>query len=499
MITIYRLSFLLFFSFSIVVSAASFEEGKEAYLAKDYEKALSILKPLAMKGHAKAQVTLGIMYDFGHGVEKDPAMAVEWYEKAAGQGNSSVQHDLGVKYYKGLGIPQNYNKAGAWWRMAADNGVAESQYNLGLMYARGLGFEKNSGKAINWYSKAASQGHGHAQYSLGVMYSFGQDVPQDYAKGLAYFQDAAEQNIAQAQYNLAVLLENGRGADVDMVGAKKWYQKASEGGVEQATERLATLDSSPVNSQTSTSATSSESAPETSTAENEDKVVTLSNEEIKVTTTKMPSTESTEPASTKPAAADVISNPEPVPVPAKMEKLTIPETEITQNDHADSPAPTKTPPENHQVVSGTVIEQASVSQKEKQPTQPEKIAKATPEKPSKQELGTTKPATRSETHFPQSGKDLSWIKSQDPKHYALQMIAFGKEENARRYIKNLDLGGEKAIYKSSMHGRAIYKVIYGDFDNHRAALKGRRALPQKYRNAKPFPKSFKDIQKDIQE
>ncbi len=464
MITKYLIPFFFLFTFSITVSAASFEEGRDAYLAKDYEKALSILKPLATKGHAKAQVTLGIMYDFGHGVDKDPVTAVEWYEKAAGQGNSSVQHDLGVKYFKGIGIPQNYDKAAAWWHMAAENGVAESQYNLGLMHARGLGFEKNSGKAINWYSKAASQGHPHAQYSLGVMYSFGQGVTQNYAKGLSYFQDAAEQDIAQAQYNLAVLLENGRGTDVDMAGAKKWYQRASAGGIEQASERLASLGS--------------ESDP--------------AREEIKVAKAEMPAAESTtnEPPSEEPAKAEAITNPEPVPVPAKMEKLKIPETEITQKDNVRSPAPTKAAPENHQVVSGTVIEKSSSQQKEDKPVQ---IAKTAPVKAPVQKTKMPEPATNlSQTY------DENWIKSQDPLHYALQMIAFSQEDNARRYLENLDLDGEKAIYKSSMHGRTIYKVIYGSFEDHRASLKGRRALPKKYRDAKPFPRSFEFIQNDIQ-
>ena len=60
------------------VWAASYEEGKKAYLDKDYAQALAILEPLAEKGNSQAQVTLGIMYDFGHGVAKDQAKAIEW-------------------------------------------------------------------------------------------------------------------------------------------------------------------------------------------------------------------------------------------------------------------------------------------------------------------------------------------------------------------------------------------------------------------------------------
>jgi len=95
--------------------------------------------------------------------------------------------------------------------------------------------------------------------------------------------------------------------------------------------------------------------------------------------------------------------------------------------------------------------------------------------------------------------DEDWIRSQDPQHYTLQMIAFSKKENALRYMENLDLEGDKAVYKATMYGKTIYKVIYGNFENHRASLKGRRALPKKYRDGKPFPRSFEFLQNDVQE
>ena len=442
MTTKYLISFFLFFTLSINASAASFEEGREAYFSKDYKKALSILKPLAVKGNAKAQVTLGTMYDFGHGVDKDVLIAVEWYEKAAAQGNSLVQHDLGVKYFRGMGIAQNYEKAAAWWRMAADNGVAESQYNLGLMYVRGLYFEKDNAKAINWYSKAASQGHANAQYNLGVMYSLGQGVPQDYERGLAFFRDAAEQDIAQAQYNLAVLFENGRGTDDDMVRAKKWYKRASEAGVQQATQRLLSLNANDTDTEVASS------------------------------------------SSYAPAPKEATQNTTRLPAPV---------------------ASVKPPPENHEVISGDTIEKVAKPQKEEEPVEPLKIAKTYPVQAEKEivEVEPIKeaPETTVEVTVDTSYgiRDSSWIQAQDPGHYVLQMIAFGNEDNAHRYVENLNLDGDKAVYKSLMSGKTIYKVIYGNFDNHKASLRGRRALPPKYRETKPFPRSFEFIQNEIQE
>jgi hypothetical protein len=49
----------------------------------------------AEQGYANAQFNLGLMYDNGHGVQKDDRKAVEWFQKAADQGNAPAQFNLG--------------------------------------------------------------------------------------------------------------------------------------------------------------------------------------------------------------------------------------------------------------------------------------------------------------------------------------------------------------------------------------------------------------------
>ena len=97
----YPVLFSILFLFSTSTYSASYEEGKQAYINKDYERALIILKPLAEEGNSQAQITLGLMYDYGHGVDKDPSESIKWYRMAAEQGVPLVQHDIGVKYFQG--------------------------------------------------------------------------------------------------------------------------------------------------------------------------------------------------------------------------------------------------------------------------------------------------------------------------------------------------------------------------------------------------------------
>jgi TPR repeat protein len=82
------------------------EPARRAYeqgvLHGDYSTALRLLRPLADRGLAAAQVLLGKMYSQGQGVPQDETEAAKWFRKAADQGNATAQWYLGAGY---LGAP----------------------------------------------------------------------------------------------------------------------------------------------------------------------------------------------------------------------------------------------------------------------------------------------------------------------------------------------------------------------------------------------------------
>ena len=100
-------------------SQADFLDGVAAYWRGDYATALQELKPLAEQGHAEAQTTLGLMYEYGQGVPQDYTEAVKWFRKAAEQGDTGAQHSLGFMYFLGRGVPQDYVQAYTWYTLAA--------------------------------------------------------------------------------------------------------------------------------------------------------------------------------------------------------------------------------------------------------------------------------------------------------------------------------------------------------------------------------------------
>lgn len=281
-----KLSNILFctlFLFTTSIYAASYEEGKQAYLNKDYESALKILKPLAEEGDSQAQITMGLMYDYGHGVEKDPAESIKWYRMAAEQGVPLVQHDIGVKYFQGQGVKQNYLEAAKWWELSASAGIADSQFNLGLMHYRGIGIPKDYVKAAKLFDAAAEQGHGNAQYSLAVMYAFGQSKEKNYSTALKWFRKSADQNIAQAQFNLGVFHENGYGVSKDINKARVWYQLAADQGLQEALKKLQALGTEtaktpPTNANTSPEIVATTEAPATTRSTTEGQATDAVNE-----------------------------------------------------------------------------------------------------------------------------------------------------------------------------------------------------------------------------
>ena len=108
------------------------KQGIAAYKGKDYTAALKIIRPLAIKGGARAQFYLGLMYEEGDGVAKDLKEAVKWYRKAADQGYDVAQTNLGVMYEYGKGVAKDLKEAVTWFRKAADQGYARAQKKLGL-------------------------------------------------------------------------------------------------------------------------------------------------------------------------------------------------------------------------------------------------------------------------------------------------------------------------------------------------------------------------------
>ena len=128
--------------------------GIAAFESKHFQKALTLLSPLADSGHPEAQYRFAIMLQNGLGHVKNEAQALRWMRAAAEQGMALAQHGLGFMYLHGECTAKNEAEAADWFRRAAEQGLAGSAMTLGLMYEQGLGVEKNQAEAKRYYELA---------------------------------------------------------------------------------------------------------------------------------------------------------------------------------------------------------------------------------------------------------------------------------------------------------------------------------------------------------
>ena len=84
----------------------------------------------ADQDHAGAQNNLGLMYDYGEGVEQNAAEAVRWYRLAAEQDHAGAQNNLALKYLAGDGVDQDLLLSYMWSNISLAMGREEAQENL---------------------------------------------------------------------------------------------------------------------------------------------------------------------------------------------------------------------------------------------------------------------------------------------------------------------------------------------------------------------------------
>ena len=108
------------------VSWAQMDAAAQAYERGDYAEAHRIWLPLAEEGDATAQYNIGVLYEYGLGVERVFSRAVRWYVRAAENGNADAQDKVGDLYAQGFWGEEYVSEAAIWHRLAAEQRHAEA-------------------------------------------------------------------------------------------------------------------------------------------------------------------------------------------------------------------------------------------------------------------------------------------------------------------------------------------------------------------------------------
>ncbi|KAG0360702.1 hypothetical protein BGX24_005507 [Mortierella sp. AD032] len=210
---------------------------------KDLNTAASWFLKAANRQQVDAQILLGVMYLRGWGVQQDHYRALQWLLPAANRGNAKAQHEIGSIFEAGTPLfSQDYPKAMEWYLKAADQAYADSQVSIGELHFAGHGIPvRDETTALEWFLKAAEQGSKNGQFKAGVCY---EEVPglRDYPKAMEWYLKAAQQGHQESQFRIGRMYGEGdKGVDKDYTVAMEWYLKAAKQGHVSAQVRLATI------------------------------------------------------------------------------------------------------------------------------------------------------------------------------------------------------------------------------------------------------------------
>ena len=102
-----------------------YSRAVKAYDQGAFRQAFLSFRELAQMGHGGAEFMLGVMYFYGHGVERDQGVASIWFYKSARQGNPAAQLAFGSMFIRGVGVSPDPVKAYKWLSLARTSGIKD--------------------------------------------------------------------------------------------------------------------------------------------------------------------------------------------------------------------------------------------------------------------------------------------------------------------------------------------------------------------------------------
>ncbi len=107
------------------------------YVKGEYEKAAEAYRELAYAGDLDAMFNMGYLYQFGIGVQCDPAKAADFYAVAVYLEGGDAAYNLAVMTMNGIGVKRDVAKGVHYMELSAAGGCPEAQLYLATAYSIG--------------------------------------------------------------------------------------------------------------------------------------------------------------------------------------------------------------------------------------------------------------------------------------------------------------------------------------------------------------------------
>ncbi|MCW9024164.1 MAG: SPOR domain-containing protein [Gammaproteobacteria bacterium] len=94
-------------------------------------------------------------------------------------------------------------------------------------------------------------------------------------------------------------------------------------------------------------------------------------------------------------------------------------------------------------------------------------------------------------------ENVSWLWTQDPAHYTLQLMNSQQEVGVKQYIVQHKLQGKAVYYRSIRNGQTRYIITYGNYPSREAARQAIKSLSATLQRNQPWVRSFGSVHADL--
>jgi DamX protein len=94
---------------------------------------------------------------------------------------------------------------------------------------------------------------------------------------------------------------------------------------------------------------------------------------------------------------------------------------------------------------------------------------------------------------PRIGRDLDWLRRQDPSHYVIQLVGTRDASAARKFVDSHQLGEEGAWFVTAHQDKPWYVVVYGMYPDKASARAAIETLPEALRAGSPWPRTVASV------
>lgn len=189
------------------------------------------------------------------------------------------------------------------------------------------------------------------------------------------------------------------------------------------------------------------------------------------------------------------AQPAPATLPPPMPPVAAP---IVSEPPAVAPAPVPAPSSKPKVIP-TPVEPPKVVEKPKSASAKEPAKLSKPAAPPKQTVATVTTPAKVALATPEVAQQHQKLLALPPERFTLQLLGASDLRKVRNYIDH-ELGCKDCYYfETKRDGKPWFTVVKGVYADRSAAMAARDRLPAKVKAQQPWPRSVRDIQKELRQ